>query len=91
MLLVKELNVVEYNVVPFPAVGALNTPELLGAAIVGCFNITASLNRRSGDFDGFFIVEGRLSGFGEFPRIAFRSSTERPAITLVAENIANWS
>ena len=82
------MDTVEYDFSVFTAFRALMAPAFLRAFIVRSFDVRESFDRRSRNFNGFRVVECRLSGFCQLPRISFGPGADGPAVPLIANDIS---
>ena len=69
------------------ALRAAVAPALLCALEEAGLDVAVALDGRGRDFDGLGVVEGRLTSFGQSPRVALGAGTDGPAVTLVADDV----
>ena len=83
-----EVDGVEHDLAVLPTLGAAVAPALLRALVEAGLDVAGALDGRSGDLDGLGVVEGRLPGLGQRPRVALGAGARGPAVTLVADDVA---
>ena len=83
-----EVDGVEHDLAVLPALGAAVAPAFLCALVEAGLDVAGALDGRGRDLDGLGVVEGRLTGLGQRPRVALGAGARGPAVTLVADDVA---
>ena len=82
------MDIVEHDLAVLPALGAAVAPAFLRALVKTRFDVAVALDGRGGDLDRLGVVECGLTCFGQCPRVALGAGAGRPAVALVADDIA---
>ena len=82
------MDIVEHDLAVLPALGAAVAPAFLRALVKTRFDVAVALDGRGGDLDRLGVVECGLTCFGQRPRVALCAGAGRPAVALVADDIA---
>ena len=83
-----EMDIVEHDLAVLPALGTAVAPAFLRALVKTRLDVAVALDGRGRDLDRLRVVECGLTCFGQRPRVALGAGAGRPAVALVADDVA---